>query len=477
MSNHEYLNKKRERGAVLDQELDNILKITDKLVIICTHCKKTITSFPKILLSNEQFKNVYCLNCWFEYYLETNQQGIYKNEEYVIFNKMNINLFNLNWTLNEEFLLLNSIEKNGFDNWEDISDLILTKTKEECEAHYNSFYYRAKNCYIPLDDDLIYLNKDKEKFNEELEKEKIKIIKLNSGKIPEISNLKNSKINEKGIEHREKKIKNEKLNFPYNLEGYWHKRKEFEIEYENDIEKEIADIEFFEDDTKEELKIKEEILTMYNNILNERERRKNFVIERKIIDIKQQNNFENRLNKEEREIYNCLKPFMRFLSENEFQELFDNLIIEKKLKERINELKGYQNQGLKTYEEVEKKIENTMKLHKKYHKKESNLNNMISETCGIGSNIKKFIINCPDEIQDTKEIEENFLKKINMNKETFKIIKKQIAQSVIEERNIHQIDKINLLGDNNIRCLDESIDYFIQYFPTEKNINNEQNKN
>ena len=446
MSNNDYLNRKRNRTFKEDLELENILNITDKLIITCDNCKKNITSYPKITLSLQEYKNVYCLSCWLDYYISINKQTKFKNVSYIILNKMNSNLFTSNWTLNEEFLLLNSIEKNGFDNWEDISDSILTKTKEECEAHYNSFYYRSKNCFIPLDDDIIIENKENEKFNNELEKEKIKMIKLKSGKIPEITNLKNTKLIEKGLEHREKKSKNEKLNFPYNLEGYWHKRKEFEIEYENDIEKEIADIEFFEDDSKEELKIKEEVLSMYNKILDERERRKDFVIERKIIDIKQQNNIENRLNKDEREIYNCLKPFMRFLSENEFQELFDNLLIEKKLKQRINELIGYQNQGLKTYDDIEKKIENNMKMHKKYHKKENTLNNMITETCGIGANIKNFLINCPDEIQDSKEIEENFLKKINMSKETFKYIKKQIAQSIIEERNIHQIEKNNLLG-------------------------------
>ena len=306
MSNNDYLNRKRNRTFKEDLELENILNITDKLIITCDNCKKNITSYPKITLSLQEYKNVYCLSCWLDYYISINKQTKFKNVSYIILNKMNSNLFTSNWTLNEEFLLLNSIEKNGFDNWEDISDSILTKTKEECEAHYNSFYYRSKNCFIPLDDDIIIENKENEKFNNELEKEKIKMIKLKSGKIPEITNLKNTKLIEKGLEHREKKSKNEKLNFPYNLEGYWHKRKEFEIEYENDIEKEIADIEFFEDDSKEELKIKEQVLSMYNKILDERERRKDFVIERKIIDIKQQNNIENRLNKDEREIYNCL---------------------------------------------------------------------------------------------------------------------------------------------------------------------------
>ena len=38
-----------------------------------------------------------------------------------------------------------------------------------------------------------------------------------------------------------------------------------------------------------------------------------------------------------------------------------------------------------------------------------------------------------------------------MSKETFKFIMKQIIQSIIEERNINQIEKNNLLAENCIR--------------------------
>ena len=84
--------------------------------------------------------------------------------------------------------------------------------------------------------------------------------------------------------------------------------------------------------------------------------------------------------------------------------------------------------------------------HKKYHKKENTLNNMITETCGIGANIKNFLINCPDEIQDSKEIEENFLKKINMSKETFNRLN-------IEEHVFVEFDKSlnELIGDYTFR--------------------------
>ena len=122
MSNNDYLNRKRNRTFKEDLELENILNITDKLIITCDNCKKNITSYPKITLSLQEYKNVYCLSCWLDYYISINKQTKFKNVSYIILNKMNSNLFTSNWTLNEEFLLLNSIEKNGFDNWEDISD-------------------------------------------------------------------------------------------------------------------------------------------------------------------------------------------------------------------------------------------------------------------------------------------------------------------------------------------------------------------
>ena len=42
-----------------------------------------------------------------------------------------------------------------------------------------------------------------------------------------------------------------------------------------------------------------------------------------------------------------------------------------------------------------------------------------------------------------KKLKKNLLKKVGISKETFKFIKKQIVQSIIEERNIHQIENNN----------------------------------
>lgn len=46
------------------------------------------------------------------------------------------------------------------------------------------------------------------------------------------------------------------------------------MEHDNEAELLLAEMEFFDDDTEEEVRIKLEILKIYNNRLKEREKRK-----------------------------------------------------------------------------------------------------------------------------------------------------------------------------------------------------------
>ena len=57
-------------------------------------------------------------------------------------------------------------------------------------------------------------------------------------------------------------------------------RRDFEIEYENDIENYLADLEFYDDDRPEDIAIKLKQLEVYLKVLNEREERKDFVMNR-----------------------------------------------------------------------------------------------------------------------------------------------------------------------------------------------------
>jgi transcriptional adapter 2-alpha len=54
------------------------------------------------------------------------------------------------------------------------------------------------------------------------------------------------------------------------------------------------------------------IFDIYNARLDERIKRKKFVIERNLLDFQKQSMIEKSRTKEEKEIYNLLRPFARF---------------------------------------------------------------------------------------------------------------------------------------------------------------------
>ena len=68
--------------------------------------------------------------------------------------------------------------------------------------------------------------------------------------------------------------------------GFQQKRGDFDQEYDMDAELLLADMEFFDDDNDETLNLKNSIIELYNARLDERIRRKKFVIERGLLDIK-----------------------------------------------------------------------------------------------------------------------------------------------------------------------------------------------
>ncbi len=53
-----------------------------------------------------------------------------------------------------------------------------------------------------------------------------------------------------------------------------------------DAELLLADMEFFEEDTEENIQLKNSVIELYNARLDERIRRKKFVIERGLLDLK-----------------------------------------------------------------------------------------------------------------------------------------------------------------------------------------------
>ncbi|KAL3147326.1 hypothetical protein ABBQ32_002810 [Trebouxia sp. C0010 RCD-2024] len=137
------------------------------------------------------------------------------------------------------------------------------------------------------------------------------------------------------------------------LAGFHIKRQEFEPEYDNEAEMIVADMEFKEDDTEEDVEEKVRVIEYYNTRLTERERRRHFVMDRKLINVRKQQNLDRRRSPAERELYARLKALARYLPQPEFEVLSDGIVTETRLRARIQELKEYRRAGIRTFADAE----------------------------------------------------------------------------------------------------------------------------
>lgn len=136
------------------------------------------------------------------------------------------------------------------------------------------------------------------------------------------------------------------------------KRGDFEQEYDADADTLLADLEFFDDDTQQDIKLKQDVIKLYNARLDERIRRKKFVIERGILDFKKLQKQERKKTKEEREIINAMKIFARFNTAEDHDKLVNSLLKERLLREMIEQLKYFKSKGLTSLDQIEKYIDN-----------------------------------------------------------------------------------------------------------------------
>lgn len=256
----------------------------------CYICKKELSQIIRTITVT--FKS-YCIDCV--------ASGAIK-EDYFIIDKMNFPIFNADWTLNDEIQLLNCLEKFGIDNWSEIENFMKKKDKISIESHYYNYFFQEDKENqsnldgIQNDEDKKYSNKiipdisefaidlssstptfmkeigKQNKANEDKLKDKLNKIK---GELPENSSTKDTKVSNRSRVLAKNRNKKESNNISSDeIPGYWPKREEFDYEYFNDAEIEIAELEFFDDDTVDAKVNKIIALEVYNSRLDEREKRK-----------------------------------------------------------------------------------------------------------------------------------------------------------------------------------------------------------
>ena len=202
----------------------------------------------------------YCIPC---FATGKEKQDHSNSHKYSVIDPVKFPIFVHHWSGKEEIMLLEGLLKFGYGNWGCISEFLGSqKSSWECEKHYKQIF--LSKTVDNLHNIEILSQRNEEGY----------VITLEKDKFNEIMD-----IEEEGFDQTEKKQEIEKHPLS-EFAGYMPLRKDFEIEYENDIELYLADLEFYEDDKSEDVDIKLKQLEVYNKVLDEREERKNFVIDR-----------------------------------------------------------------------------------------------------------------------------------------------------------------------------------------------------
>jgi transcriptional adapter 2-alpha len=132
------------------------------------------------------------------------------------------------------------------------------------------------------------------------------------------------------------------------------KRGEFEVEYNNDAEDLLAEMEL--NDSDEEQLANNDCIRLYNELLDERIRRKRYLIERNQL-------IEKRFKSKEEKTIACeLKQFGRFMhSQEQFDHQVQSLLKERFVNEVANQFMISRNKGLTYIKQVAAYIENFRK--------------------------------------------------------------------------------------------------------------------
>jgi transcriptional adapter 2-alpha len=325
-----------------------------------------------------------------------------KTHDFFIYDHLNFPLLVENWTAAEELALIQGIMKCGLGNWDDVHEQFLQqRTPSECEEHYFSIVYSSTTSETPNVDYTSVMTKRKPQAKDcQLDKNVVKkneqVIELYKKRQAELRELEEAEFPSlpKGAPLRHQNSGDPNSLIPVMQQssfgrgqlngntaqrtsgqaqmqsgtgiqkqncnevlGYLPKRGDFEQEYDMDAELLLADMEFFDDDTPENFELKNNVIELYNARLDERIRRKKFVIERGLLDLKKVQKFERKKTKEEREIINQMKIFARFNTEEQHQKLVNTLLKERLLKEVIEQLKFFKSKGLTNLAQIEKYIE------------------------------------------------------------------------------------------------------------------------
>ncbi|KAM0011553.1 putative transcription factor MYB/SANT family [Helianthus debilis subsp. tardiflorus] len=418
-STEEDSNQSRSKRKRTTSNLENLEAATSgqgmsegkKALYHCNYCNKDISGKIRIKCAccSDFDLCVECFSVGAEVYPHKS------NHPYRVMDNLSFPLFCSDWNADEEILLLEGIEMYGLANWNEVAEHVGTKSKSQCIEHYNTVYMNSP-CF-PLPDMSHVMGKNREEllamarggevakghqtggelsvkeespFSARIKVEDIRkensagrplsdvgsvggssIVNASTGAGKRTSSIIPSDKSGDGIKievpdsHTDRSFGEKKLRTSVEegpsmteLSGYNFKRQEFEVEYDNDAEQLLADMEFKETDTDPERELKLRVLRIYSKRLDERKRRKDFILERNLL---YGDPFEQGLSPEEKEICRRYRVFMRFHTKEEHEELLKTVIEEHRIRKRIEDLQEARAAGCRGSADAERYIEQKRK--------------------------------------------------------------------------------------------------------------------
>lgn len=138
------------------------------------------------------------------------------------------------------------------------------------------------------------------------------------------------------------------------LAGFMPRRGDFDIEWDNEAEKLLMDMEFLPNDSKEDVELKLKVLEIYNSRLDNRNNRKQFLIDRGLLDYRKKHREDSKLPSDERDLVNRMRLFARFHSPDEHEKLIEDLLKAKRMRKEIARLQMYRRMGFTSMADAER---------------------------------------------------------------------------------------------------------------------------
>lgn len=277
----------------------------------------------------------------------TAKQQQHKNSHaYIPVGRHRFPVFTLDWTAEEEILLVEGVSKYGFGNWLEVAELVShaslePKTPEQCEKHYMGVYLNSAASPLPDLSALVHGPNGTALTPEEAKARRVAEAQTKTEAEPAGGTSSPTPLARKSPKPS------------HSIVGYWPLRGDFDVEFDNDAELILADMEFKEGEAVQERQLKLQIIEIYNSKLDERIYRKNTIISRGLLDVKSLHLRDKKRTKEERDLHNLFKPLARFQSDEQQERLVQLLIEERRVRNRLALLHEWRSLGLRTARDVE----------------------------------------------------------------------------------------------------------------------------